>query len=88
VLVDAALGHAVGLRDDLADGGQPAERALYLVEVLNQLRSSMAWETSDEDNEPARDRMATPLSTAITFFTATPMAASRHPCARSAARSS
>jgi hypothetical protein len=50
VLVDEALGHAVGLRDELAESGLPTERSLYLVEVLNQLRDSMAAETSNEDS--------------------------------------
>jgi hypothetical protein len=53
VLMDEALGHAVGLRDELAASGQQTERALYLVAVLNQLRDSMAPETSGDDSGPA-----------------------------------
>jgi hypothetical protein len=41
-LVDEALGHAVGLRDTLAESQLPTERALYLVSGLNQVRESMA----------------------------------------------
>jgi hypothetical protein len=53
VLMDEALGHAVGLRDELAGSGQPTERALNLMHVLNQLRDSMTRESSDDDHGPA-----------------------------------
>jgi hypothetical protein len=36
--VDEALGHAVGLRDTLAESKLPTERAPYLVSVLNHVR--------------------------------------------------
>jgi hypothetical protein len=52
VLVDEALGHAVGLRDTLSGSGLPTERALYLVAVLNRLRDSMVAGTSNEDDGP------------------------------------
>jgi hypothetical protein len=41
VLLDEALGHAVGLRDTLYDGADltgARTRALHLVDVLNRLR--------------------------------------------------
>jgi hypothetical protein len=52
VLVDEALGHAVGLRDALAESRLPTERALHLMAVLNQVRESMAAESSSEEEGP------------------------------------
>jgi len=46
VLVDEALGHAVALRDTLAESRLPTDRALHLVAVLNQLRESIAADRS------------------------------------------
>lgn len=49
VLVDEALGHAVGLRDALAESRLPTGRTFHLVAVLNQVRESMAAESSSEE---------------------------------------
>jgi hypothetical protein len=40
-LVDEALGHAVALRDELAQKGQDPTRALHLVDVLNALQTRL-----------------------------------------------
>ena len=42
ILIDEALGHAVGLRDFLAETGSASgtSRALFLVEVVNRLRDA------------------------------------------------